>query len=63
MGKYMISASYTAEGLKGVLAEVAAAVLTVGASCSSSVRTTVLLTADQIDAAVKHSPSYRAPGA
>ena len=106
MGKYMISASYTAEGLKGVLADggtarrasvdalitglggsveavywtfggddvviicdvpsdeaVAAAVLTVGASGAASVRTTVLLTADQIDAAVKMSPSYRAPGA
>lgn len=106
MGKYMIGASYTAEGLKGVLADrgtarrasidgliagvggsveaaywtfgsddiviicdvpsdeaVAAPVLTVGASGTSSVRTTVRLTADQIDAAVKQSPSYRAPRA
>lgn len=35
---------------------------TVGASGSVSVRTVVLLTAEQIDEAVKRSPAYRPPG-
>ena len=44
-------------------AEAAAAVgMTVGASGGATIRTTVLLTAEQVDAAAKLSPSYRAPG-
>lgn len=35
---------------------------TVGATGTSTVTTTVLLTADEMDAAVKKHPSYRAPG-
>lgn len=41
---------------------VAAAALTVGASGAVAVRTTVLLTPEQVDAAVKKSPAYRPPG-
>jgi uncharacterized protein with GYD domain len=44
-------------------AEAAASIaMTVGASGGASIRTTVLLTAEQIDAAGKLSPTYRAPG-
>jgi uncharacterized protein with GYD domain len=43
--------------------EAAAAVgITVGASGKASVRTVSLLTPDQVDAATKRSPAYRAPG-
>ena len=45
-------------------AEAAAAVaMTVGAAGAASPRTTVLLTPEQVDAATRLSPSYRAPGA
>lgn len=44
-------------------AAVAAASLTVGASGSSRPRTIVLLTPEEVDAAVKLAPSFRAPGA
>jgi uncharacterized protein with GYD domain len=44
-------------------AEAAAAVaMTVGSAGGATLRTTVLLTAEQIDAAAKLSPNYRAPG-
>jgi uncharacterized protein with GYD domain len=44
-------------------AEAAAAIgMTVGAAGSATLRTTVLLTAEQVDVAAKLSPSYRAPG-
>ena len=36
---------------------------TIGATGSVSISTVVLLTADEIDAAVARHPSYRAPGA
>ncbi len=105
MPKYFFTGSYTAAGVKGVLAdggtvrraaveklassvggrlesfyfgfggddfyitvdlpgnEAAAAVsLTVGASGTSNVRTVVLLTPEQVDAATKLSPDYRPPG-
>jgi uncharacterized protein with GYD domain len=105
MAKYLFTGSYTAAGIKGVLAEggsrrrdvvarlaesaggslesfywgfggddfhiivdlptaeAAAAIgMTVGASGGATLRTTVLLTAEQIDAAARLSPSYRAPG-
>lgn len=39
-----------------------AAALTVGASGLVGIRTTVLLTPEQIDAAVEKSPAYRPPG-
>lgn len=43
--------------------EAAAAIgLTVGASGKASVRTVTLLTPEQVDAAAKRSPTYRAPG-
>ena len=43
--------------------EAAAAVaMTVGASGSAEVRTISLLTPEQVDAAIKLSPIYRAPG-
>ncbi len=41
----------------------AAAALTVAAAGGSSIETTVLLTADEVDAATKLSPVFRAPGA
>jgi len=41
----------------------AAGTLIVGAAGGANARTIVLLTADEVDAAAKLSPSYRAPGA
>ena len=41
---------------------VAAAALTVNASGAAVVRTTVLLTPEEVDAAVKKSVKYKAPG-
>lgn len=44
--------------------EAAAAVaMTVAAAGGASPRTTVLLTPEEVDAAIKLSPAYRAPGA
>jgi uncharacterized protein with GYD domain len=106
MPKYLISGSYTAAGIKGILAEggsgrrdavaklasslggrlesfyfgfggedffvtvdlpsneaAAATAMTVAAAGGASPRTTVLLTPEEVDAATKLSPSYRAPGA
>ena len=44
-------------------AAAASVAMTVGASGAASIQTTVLLTADDVDAAAKLSPVYRAPGA
>ena len=44
-------------------AAAAAAAATVGLSGAATVQTTVLLTADDIDAAIARRVSYRAPGA
>lgn len=106
MPKYLVEASYTVEGVKGVqsaggssrrdaiaaLAEsvggqlesfyfafgerdvytvvdlpdnesATAVALTVNASGAVKVRTTVLLTPEEVDAAAKRSVEYRAPGA
>lgn len=41
---------------------VASIAATVGATGAASIRTTVLLTAAEVDAAVAMHPSYRAPG-
>jgi uncharacterized protein with GYD domain len=41
---------------------VAAAILTVNATGALTVKTTVLLTPEEIDEAVKKSPAYRPPG-
>ena len=41
---------------------VAAIAATVGATGAATIRTTVLLTAEDVDAAVAKHPSYRAPG-
>lgn len=41
----------------------AAVALTVGASGAVSLKTTVLMTAEEVDQATKKSPAYRAPGA
>ena len=40
----------------------AALALTLNASGAVAVNTTVLMTQEEMDAAVKKSPSYRAPG-
>ena len=106
MAKYMIQASYTSDGLKGLLKDggsgrrkavddllasvggkvesfyygfgdvdafvivdvpdnvsAAAVALTVGASGAVTLRTTVLMTPEEVDQATKKSPAYRAPGA
>jgi uncharacterized protein with GYD domain len=106
MPKYLVEASYTVEGVKGLqsaggssrrdaiaaLAEsvggqlesfyfafgerdvytvvdlpdnesATAVALTVNASGAVTVRTTVLLTPEEVDAAAKRSVEYRAPGA
>ena len=105
MPKYLFHASYTAEGIKGLVKEggskrkavveeliksvggkleacyfafgetdvfviadvpdnvsVAAASLTVAASGSAHVKTTVLMTPEEMDAAAKKTAKYRAPG-
>ncbi|MCH8948496.1 MAG: GYD domain-containing protein [Acidobacteria bacterium] len=105
MPKYLLQASYTAEGLRGLLKEgatkrkaaveqlidslggklevfypafgdtdvflivdapdnetAAAASMVVGASGAVQVRTTVLLTPEEMDRATKKSVSYRPPG-
>lgn len=41
---------------------VAAAAITIGASGMVGAKTTVLLTPEQIDAAIEKSPAYRRPG-
>jgi uncharacterized protein with GYD domain len=41
----------------------AAVALTVGASGAVTVKTTVLMTPEEVDQATKKSPAYRAPGA
>jgi len=43
-------------------ASMAAVALTIGASGVVAVKTTVLLTPEEIDEATKKTPSYRAPG-
>ncbi len=43
-------------------ASIAALALTISASGNVTVKTTVLLTPQEIDEAVKKTPSYRAPG-
>ena len=106
MPKYLVEASYTVEGVKGIqsaggssrrdaiaaLAEsvggqlesfyfafgerdvysvidlpdnesATAVALTVNASGAAKVRTTVLVTPEEVDAAAKRSVEYRAPGA
>ena len=106
MPKFLIEASYTADGAKGIqsaggtsrreaVAQVAESVggslesfyfafgdsdayvvcdlpdnesaaavaLTVNAAGGATVRTVVLLTPEEVDAAAKHSVDYRAPGA
>jgi uncharacterized protein with GYD domain len=105
MAKYLIEASYTGNGLKGLLKEggssrreavdkllssvggkvesfyygfgdtdayvvvdvadnvtAAAVALTVGASGAVNLKTTVLMTPEEVDQATKKSPAYRAPG-
>ncbi len=105
MPKYLLQASYTVEGVKGLLKEggtsrltavkkafksvggtiesfyfgfgetdvyviadlpdnvsMAALALTVGASGTVRTKTTALLTPEEVDAAAKKSPKYRAPG-
>lgn len=105
MPKYLIEASYTTEGVKGLLKEggtgrraavekladsvggrveavyyafgdtdvyvivdmpdnasAAAVALTVGASGAVALKTVVLMTPEEVDAATKKSPSYRPPG-
>jgi len=41
----------------------AAVALTVGASGAVGIKTTVLMTPEEVDQAIKKSPAYRAPGA
>jgi len=105
MPKYLVSANYTSEGLKGLLKEggssrqavveklagslggrvesmyyafgetdlyvivdapdnasVAALALVVGASGAVTLKTTVLMTGEEVDEAVKKTPNYRPPG-
>lgn len=105
MAKYLCEASYTSEGMKGVLAEggssrrtvveklvtnmggslesfyfafgdndvylvvdvpsnadMAAVAMTVGASGAVSLKTTVLLTPEEVDAASEKTVEYRPPG-
>ncbi len=105
MPKYLVQASYSAEGAKGLLKEggtsrraaieklaasvggsievfywafgetdvylildlpdnasAAAIALTVAASGAVALKTTVLMTPEEVDAATKKAPSYRPPG-
>jgi uncharacterized protein with GYD domain len=106
MAKFLISANYIGEGVKGLLKDggtsrraavdkllesvggkvesfyyafgdtdvfvivdvpdnvtAAAVALTVGASGAVNLKTTVLMTPEEVDQATKKSPAYRAPGA
>ena len=106
MAKYLISANYVGEGIKGLLKEggssrrqvvdnllasvggkvesfyfafgdtdayvvvdvpdnitAAAVALTVAATGAVKLKTTVLMTPEEVDQATKKSPAYRAPGA
>ena len=105
MPKYLVSANYVGEGIKGLLkdggsarqaaveklvgsmggrvesmyyafgetdlyviadmpdnASMAALALTVGASGAATLKTTVLMTPEEVDEAAKKTPSYRPPG-
>ena len=105
MAKYLVVATYTAEGAKGVLkdggskrrqaaeaalksvggkaeafyfafgesdaviivdapdhASIVAAALAINSTGAVTTRTTVLLTPEEVDQAVKKAPSYQAPG-
>ena len=105
MPKYLVSANYVGEGIKGLLkdggsarqaaveklvgsmggrvesmyyafgetdlyviadmpdnASMAAVALTVGASGAATLKTTVLMTPEEVDEAAKKTPNYRPPG-
>lgn len=76
MTKYLCHVKYTAEGMKGLLAEggsrrkeavkkltAAAISLIVGSAGGATTSFTVLLTPEEVDAAVKKTLNYRPPGA
>jgi len=82
MARYMFQASYSAEGIKGVLKEggtgrraaVEAAAKSLGGKLEAfyyafgdtdvfvGIKTTVLMTPEEIDQATKKAMSYRPPG-
>ncbi|HEX5017280.1 MAG TPA: hypothetical protein VFX15_06815 [Actinomycetes bacterium] len=73
MPKYLIKASYSNQGIKGVLQEGAvnlpdnraaiALAATVGATGAlSAYETVVLLESEEVDAAIRQSVDYRPPG-
>jgi hypothetical protein len=67
MPKYLIQASYTAEGLRGLQKDKAsgrrqAMSLAIAASGLVRLKTTPLLTVEEADQALAKSISYRAPG-
>ena len=68
MSKYLIQATYTAEGAKGVQAKggtsrrEAVDALTVAAAGGAEPWTTVLLTPEEMDEAAKRSVDYAVPG-
>jgi hypothetical protein len=64
-GQYLFQASYTQDGIKGLLkdnASAAAVSLAVCASGAVHAKTTVLMTPEEMDAATEKTVSYRAPG-
>ena len=65
MPKYLIEASYTAEGAKGLAkdgATAAAISLAVAGSGAARAKTTALLTVEELDQAAKKTIDYRPPG-
>ena len=65
MPKYMIQASYTTEGVKGLMKESFYA-LAIWAAITSSgsvqIKTTPLMTPEEMDQATKKMVAYRPPG-
>ena len=67
MSKYLLHASYSSEGSKGLLnlpdhASAAAASLAIAGTGALNGKMTVLLTPEDIDQASRKSPSYTPPG-
>ncbi len=65
MPKYLITGSYNAEGVKGLMASTLAASGTISSSGKVSAKLTPLITTEEMDAAAAKSKSskWRAPGA
>jgi uncharacterized protein with GYD domain len=68
MAKYLLTATYTADGAKGLLKDggskrrTAATLIAINASGAVRTKTVVLLTPEEVDQATKKAVTYNAPG-